>query len=41
VEGASDAPGRQMSIWQFLINNEKGAIFQLMPRNRNTDQRID
>lgn len=27
----SDDP-REMSIWQFLMNNEKGAIFQLLPR---------
>lgn len=24
---------RAMSIWQFLINNERGAIFELVPNN--------
>ena len=23
---------KEMSIWQFLMNNEKGAIFQLLPK---------
>lgn len=25
---------KQMSVWQFLINNEKGAIFQLKPKSK-------
>jgi len=31
---AANEQPKQMSIWQFLMNNEKGAIFQLMPRTR-------
>jgi hypothetical protein len=26
---------KQMSVWHFLINNEKGAIFQLKPKKRD------
>jgi hypothetical protein len=28
-----------MSIWEWIINNEKGAIYQLLPRdNRDSDE---
>ena len=33
---------KELSIWNFLMNNEKGAIFQLMPKRRpNADGSID
>ena len=41
VEGQPEVPTKQMSIWQFLMNNEKGAIFQLLPKERGPDDKID
>lgn len=32
--------GKEMSIWEFLINNEKGAIFQLLPRPKGEGNEI-
>jgi hypothetical protein len=26
---------KEMSVWQFMIKNEKGAIFQLLPKKRD------
>ena len=35
------AEPQEMSIWQFLMNNEKGAIFQLMPMKKEDDDGYD
>jgi hypothetical protein len=41
LKGETPVHAKEMSIWQFLMNNEKGAIFQLLPRSRNNEDRID
>jgi hypothetical protein len=32
---------KEMSVWNFLMNNERGAIFQLMPKQAKEGEELD
>jgi hypothetical protein len=41
VKNNNETKGGEMSVWTFLMNNEAGAIFQLLPNQGKVGKQID